>query len=183
MKDPHVKNVQILLLKEIDTPLGTMMAGAVPEGICLLEFADRPGLTREITELTRRLNATTREGENPHLYLLSQQLKEYYEGHRHEFTVPLVMSGTAFQMEVWRSLLKIPYGNTRSYMQQAITLGDPKAVRAVAHANGMNPISILVPCHRVIASNGQLTGYGGGLWRKKWLLDLEQGKQQRELIF
>lgn len=177
------RNDAIIYLVTLATPLGTMIAGAVDQGICLLGFYDQPGIQNEISELTRRLNATLREGENPRFYSLSRQLEQYFEGHLREFTIPLVMSGTAFQMDVWNSLLTIPYGATRSYLQQAKTMGNPKAIRAVAQANRMNHISILIPCHRVIGSDCRLTGYGGGLWRKKWLLDMEQGNLQRELIF
>jgi AraC family transcriptional regulator of adaptative response/methylated-DNA-[protein]-cysteine methyltransferase len=104
---------------------------------------------------------------------LAQQLKEYFEGIRKEFSVPLFLPGTDFQRAAWESLQRIPYGTTRSYRQQALDINKPEAVRAIAGANGMNRIAILIPCHRVIGSDGQLTGYGGGLWRKKWLLDFE----------
>ena len=107
------------------------------------------------------------------ILLITNQLNEYFEGRRIEFTMPLVTPGTSFQETVWEELRRIPYGSTRSYKQQAEAINNPEAVRAVANANGVNRISILIPCHRVIGSDGQLTGYGGGLWRKKWLLDLE----------
>ena len=111
---------------------------------------------------------------NKHLELLKQQLDEYFEGKRKEFTIPLFTPGSEFQQSVWKTLRTIPYGSTRSYKKQAELLQRPKAVRAVANANGMNRISIIIPCHRVIGEDGSLTGYGGGLWRKKWLLDLEK---------
>ena len=104
---------------------------------------------------------------------MKSQLKEYFDGKRTSFSILIHPAGTDFQKSVWEELQTIPYGSTRSYKQQAIALKNPKAVRAVAQANGMNKISILIPCHRVIGDDGHLTGYGGGLWRKKWLLNLE----------
>jgi AraC family transcriptional regulator of adaptative response/methylated-DNA-[protein]-cysteine methyltransferase len=120
------------------------------------------------------LNAEILPGENEHLVLLQKELDEYFNGTRKEFTVRLDAPGTPFQKAVWECLLKIPYGETRSYKMQAILLGRPLAVRAVASANGCNRISIVIPCHRVIGENGDLTGYGGGLVRKKWLLEHEK---------
>ena len=105
--------------------------------------------------------------------ILEAQLSEYFSGKRTFFSVPLHLLGTDFQKKVWEILQTIPYGETRSYKEQAIAISSPESVRAVANANGMNRISILVPCHRVIGSDGQLTGYGGGIWRKKYLLELE----------
>lgn len=102
------------------------------------------------------------------------QLDEYFRGERREFTLNLAPAGTPFQQKVWRQLQTIPFGQTTSYLAVAIAIGNKKAIRAVGRANGQNPISIIIPCHRVIGSNGQLTGYGGGLWRKAWLLNHEQ---------
>jgi methylated-DNA-[protein]-cysteine S-methyltransferase len=99
-----------------------------------------------------------------------RQLTEYFTGERRDFDLPLEMDGTLFQRRVWQQLLAVPYGKTASYMDIANGLGNPKAIRAVGAANGQNPISIIVPCHRIIGSNGKLIGYGGGLWRKEWLL-------------
>ena len=162
----------IISLGVTDTPLGQMVAGATKDGICLLEFADNSvRLNNEIALLERLLAATAISGENPHLGLLFQQLAEYFERLRKGFTVPLVYPGSQFQQEVWQELQKIPYGSVRSYMDQAKALGKPDAIRAVAHVNGMNRISIVIPCHRVIGSDGKMTGYGGGIWRKKRLLD------------
>ena len=158
----------------IETPLGEMIAGATDEGICLLEFTDRRMLPTEYKDLTRLLKTSVEEGKNKHIILLRKQLKEYFEGTRKEFSVPLVTPGSEFQQSVWRELLRIPFGSTRSYQEQADALKKPEAIRAVANANGMNRISIIIPCHRVIGSDGKLTGYGGGLKRKKWLLDHEK---------
>jgi AraC family transcriptional regulator, regulatory protein of adaptative response / methylated-DNA-[protein]-cysteine methyltransferase len=161
-------------LMRIESPLGTMFACAVEQGICLLEFSDRKMLETEFKSLSKQLNATIVQGDSPHFKILSQQLKEYFEGSRKEFTIPLFLPGTDFQKAAWESLRRIPYGTTRSYQQQADDINRPGAVRAVANANGMNRIAIVIPCHRVIGSDGKLTGYGGGLWRKKWLLDFER---------
>ena len=167
------KDKQVIDITRIETPLGTMYACAVEDGICLLEFTDRKMLETELISLAKRLNANIIPGANRHFDTLRQQLDEYFEGTRKEFTVPLISPGSEFQLSVWSSLQTIPYGSTRSYKQQAANLNKPEAIRAVANANGMNRISILIPCHRVIGEDGNLAGYGGGLWRKKWLLDLE----------
>ncbi|WP_408029454.1 methylated-DNA--[protein]-cysteine S-methyltransferase [Tenacibaculum xiamenense] len=111
-----------------------------------------------------------------------QQLNEYFEGTRKDFSVKLNPQGTKFQQKVWNALLDIPFGRTKSYLDQSKKLGDVKAIRAVASANGKNPIWILIPCHRVIGSDGSLTGYAGGTWRKKWLLEHESGSKQQSLF-
>ncbi len=168
------KDQRIIDLKRIETPIGTMYAAAVEEGICMLEFTDRKMLETEFKDLAKSLNATIVQGENPHFKTLEKELAEYFTGNRTEFTVSLSPVGTEFQKSVWNVLLKIPYGETWNYKKQSEVLGDVKKVRAVANANGMNKISILIPCHRVIGSNGTLTGYGGGIWRKQKLLELEK---------
>lgn len=168
------KAQQIIDLTRIESPLGPMYACAVESGICLLEFTDRKMLETELKDLARRYNATIIQGENKHFDQLRQELTAYFEGKRKSFSVPLATPGTDFQQSVWQELQNIPYGATRSYKQQAIALQRPEAVRAVANANGMNRIAIIIPCHRVIGENGDLTGYGGGLWRKRWLLDMEK---------
>lgn len=165
---------KIIDLKRIETMLGTMIACADENGVCLLEFSDRKALPTELKNISRHLNANIVQGENPHFMTLEKELCEYFEGRRTAFTVPLSPVGTSFQKQVWDILQKIPYGMTRSYQEQADILGNPKSVRAVANANGLNKISIIIPCHRVIGSNGQLTGYGGGIWRKQKLLELEK---------
>lgn len=168
------KDKQVINITRLETPLGTMFACAAKQGICLLEFTDRKMLETEFKTLAKQLNATIIQGKNTHFDLLKQQLDEYFAGKRKQFTVPLFSPGTEFQQSVWQILQEIPYGATRNYKQQALALNKPDAVRAVANANGMNRISILIPCHRVIGTDGSMTGYGGGLVRKKWLLDLEK---------
>ncbi|NSL86312.1 bifunctional transcriptional activator/DNA repair enzyme AdaA [Chitinophaga solisilvae] len=170
----HSKMTRVLNLTRLETPLGTMIACAAEEGICLLEFTDRKMLETELAALKKLLKASVIQGAHPHFNTLQQQLDEYFEGRRKTFSVPLFMPGTPFQQQVWEVLQTIPYGASRSYKQQAIALNRPEAVRAIANANGMNRISILVPCHRVIGEDGSMTGYGGGIWRKQWLLDLEK---------
>jgi len=172
------KEQKVINLMRLETPLGTMYAGAVEQGICLLEFTDRKMLETELKSLSKLLNARIIQGANKHFNLLSDQLGEYFEGKRKEFSVPLFTPGSEFQQTVWKELQNIPYGSTRSYKQQAQALKRPEAIRAVANANGMNRISILIPCHRVIGEDGNLTGYGGGIWRKKWLLDMEKRTTQ-----
>lgn len=163
----------VITITRILSPLGPLFAGTTSDGICLLEFTDRRMLETQITILRKRLNAEFIPGHNKHFDALDQQLGEYFQGQRREFELPLVVPGTEFQQQAWRALLKIPYGETRSYGEQAQVMGNPKAVRAVGKANGDNRIGIIIPCHRVVAADGSLTGYGGGLWRKKYLLDLE----------
>lgn len=164
---------KIINLTRIETPLGTMIACATDKGICLLEFSDRKMLETEFKHLTKSLKAPIVQGDNIHFNALRLQLDAYFDGKLKSFDIPLDMVGTPFQKQVWDILLEIPYGTTASYAEQAKKSGNPSAVRAVARANGMNKISIIIPCHRVIGSDGSLTGYGGGLWRKKKLLELE----------
>ncbi len=168
-------NKEVVLVKRLLSPLGPMLAGATEGGLCLLEFTDRRMLETQLSILKKRLGVAIIPGENTHFAALEKQLGEYFSGKRKQFNLPLVLPGTPFQRTVWRALKGIPYGKTRSYQAQAELVGNPKAVRAVARANGDNRMSILIPCHRVIGKGGALTGYGGGLWRKRRLLDLEQG--------
>jgi len=165
---------RLVTVTRVLTPLGPLVAGATEEGVCLVEFADRRMLETQLARLRRFLAAKILPGSNEHFEALDAQLAEYFAGSRRTFDVPLVLAGTPFQERVWEELRTIPYGTTRSYQEQAERLGAPSAVRAVARANGDNRISILIPCHRVIGKDGKLVGYGGGLWRKQFLLDLER---------
>lgn len=165
---------RVIIVTRILTPLGPMLAGATDEGICLLEFVDRRMIETQIKRLKKLFKAELMPGSSPHFSQLEQEIKEYFGGTRKEFTVPLVIAGTDFQQQVWSALQTIPYGETRSYKQQSEIIGNPKAIRAVARANGDNRIGIIIPCHRVIGSGGELVGYGGGLWRKQYLLNLER---------
>ena len=165
----------VINLEILDTPLGKMVSCATDKGLCMLEFIDRRALVTELKDLKRLLRASIEPGSNKHLKAVEKQLNEYFEGKRKKFDIPLVTPGTDFQQKVWQKLLDIPYGETRSYKQQSIAVGNLGAIRAVGTANGANRISIIVPCHRVIGEDGNLTGYGGGLKRKRWLLDFESG--------
>lgn len=162
-----------ITVKYFQTPLGAMYGGATDEGICFIEFTDRMNLADELNRLSKELNAAIEPGEHPLLLQLENELHEYFEKKRQTFTVPLHLTGSAFQQSVWRSLLDIPYGKTWTYKQQALHLGQLSAIRAMAASNGQNKHAILIPCHRVIGSNGNLTGYAAGLAKKQWLLKLE----------
>ncbi len=168
-------NKRIVNITRIETDLGLMIAGATEKGICMFEFADYKFLDLELRQLSESFNAPLVEGDNPRFTALREQLEQYFKGQRREFDIPMDLAGTEFQKKVWLGLLQIPYGCTTTYARQAELLGMPSAVRAVANANGKNKISIILPCHRVIGADGTLTGYGGGIWRKKKLLDLELG--------
>ena len=157
------------------TPLGEMVAVATDQALCLLEFTDRSMLATQLDQLRRKRGTEPAESSNAVLEQAQLELDEYFGGTRRTFAVRLEPAGTEFQRRAWQLLATIPYGTTRSYAEQAVALGQPTATRAVARANGDNPIAIIVPCHRVIGADGNLTGYGGGLWRKRWLLDHEQG--------
>jgi AraC family transcriptional regulator of adaptative response/methylated-DNA-[protein]-cysteine methyltransferase len=158
----------------LDSPLGRLLAAATAEGICLLEYTDRRMLERNLATMRRRFAASVVPGEHPWLKQLSDELRAYFDGRLTEFTVPVAPRGTPFQERVWQELRRIPNGTTISYEELAARIGQPTAVRAVANANGQNRVNILIPCHRVIGKNGDLTGYGGGLWRKRQLLDHER---------
>jgi O-6-methylguanine DNA methyltransferase len=161
-----------LQLSSIPSPIGALQSGFTEKGLALLSFAPREDLKipkgledAEIEVVETQANAQ-----------LKQELAAYFQGNLTEFTIPLDLHGTEFQVNVWNALLKVPHGVTRSYKEQSILLGDVKAIRAVATANGANPIAIVVPCHRIIGSNQSLTGYAGGLERKQFLLELESNQ-------
>ncbi len=156
------------------TPIGPMIAAASEEALHLLEFTDRRMLETQLERLGKRTGGVLAPGTNSILEQTQRELEEYFDGHRTEFTVPLAPAATEFQETAWQALRAIPYGETKSYAEQALAIQRPTAVRAVARANGDNPIAIIVPCHRVVGSDGTLTGYGGGLHRKRFLLDLER---------
>ena len=159
----------------LSTPLGEMVAVASHDALCLLEFTERHMLAAQLDRLRKRRGVEPEESVNSMLDQTQRELDDYFSGTLRSFTLRLEPAGTDFQRKAWQLLSTIPYGATRSYAEQAIALGQPTATRAVARANGDNPIAIIVPCHRVIGADGKLTGYGGGLWRKRWLLDHEQG--------
>lgn len=168
---------ECVLLSWLRSPLGPLMAGATAEGVCLLEFTDRRRLEAQFSAVRKLFDVPVIPGSNGHLETLCVELASYFARSLRTFSVPLVYPGTAFQRRVWEQLLAIPFGETRSYEQVAIAVGEPRAVRAVGRANGLNRIAILIPCHRVINKDGKLGGYGGGLRRKQYLLDLERSTE------
>jgi AraC family transcriptional regulator of adaptative response/methylated-DNA-[protein]-cysteine methyltransferase len=166
---------RVVRVHRILTPLGPMLAGATEEALCLLEFVDRRMLATQIGRLARALDCAFVPGTNDVIDRVERDLSAYFDGSLTRFSIPLELPGTPFQRRAWAALRDIPYGETRSYADQARAIGSPAAVRAVARANGANRIAIVVPCHRVIGKDGRLSGYGGGVWRKRRLLELESG--------
>lgn len=163
----------ILKAAWLDTPLGPMIAIADEESLYLLEFVDRRGLEREVERLRLRTKSAIIPGHTPPITLIDNELALYFKNKLHEFSTPCALLGSPFQQQVWHALMQIAPGTTQSYAEIAQALGKPSAFRAVAQANGANQLSIIIPCHRVINSNGELGGYGGGLHRKEWLLKHE----------
>lgn len=158
----------------METPIGPLLAGATQRGVCLLEFVDRRGLATQLETLRKRLGRPIVPGANASLTRLEKELAAYFAGRSAVFSVPLDVPGTPFQVSVWEALRRVPPGTTASYADLAQSIGRKSAVRAVARANGDNRICLIIPCHRIIGSDGSLTGYAGGLWRKQWLLDHER---------
>lgn len=168
------RDATVVHLSRVLTPLGPMLMGATEDGVCLLEFTDRRMLETQLRRLVERLDCAYVPGTTEPGARLEAELDDYFAGRLQEFRTPLVTPGTAFQQRVWSALRSVPYGETRSYGEEARMIDAPTAVRAVARANGDNRIAIVIPCHRVVGSDGKLAGYGGGLWRKGWLLDHER---------
>lgn len=173
-RGPTPESVDPIVATLIHTPIGAFVAAANAAGVCLFDFADRPAILSQTKSLRRWFAGPVIPGRSAHLEALRQQLDEYFAGRRREFSLPLATAGTPFQLAVWRRLREIPYGETRSYEQIAQEIGRAGAQRAVGKANGDNRLAILIPCHRVVQKDGQLRGYGGGLWRKRWLLEHER---------
>ena len=170
-----------LLSHCFDTPLGPMEVIAGPLGVSLLEFTDTARLQRERDDLCRLMSTDILPGQNEGTRQAEHEITEYFQGSRRVFSVPLFTPGTPFQQGVWAVLRDISYGQTISYQHEARILSNPRAIRAVAAANGANRVSIIIPCHRVIGKNGTLVGYGGGLSRKQQLLAHEQEWEQPSL--
>jgi AraC family transcriptional regulator, regulatory protein of adaptative response / methylated-DNA-[protein]-cysteine methyltransferase len=158
----------------LDTPLGSMLAVSDEEALYLLEFNDRCGLESELERLRSKTHATIVFGSSKPIESITKELAAYFSGHLKQFKTPLHIMGTDFQKSAWKILQDVPYGHTRSYLEQAREMGNKSACRAVANANGANQLAIVIPCHRIIQSNGTLGGYGAGIARKKWLLDFEK---------
>lgn len=168
-------NTACLTADWIPTPLGSMLAVADERGVFLLEFNDQPTLSSQLARLRAKHRAVLVPGKNAVLEQIARELGDYFAGKEPTFRTPLHMAGTPFQARVWRELLNIPPGQTASYASLARAVGQPKAVRAVGMANARNPLAIVVPCHRVVRSGGDLCGYAAGVWRKRWLLEHEAG--------
>jgi O-6-methylguanine DNA methyltransferase len=160
----------------VASPVGPLVLGATSTAVVLLEFSCAEEIAAQLDRTRKCLNHPLVHESNSLLTELRSQLAEYFSGTRHAFDLPLAYQGTEFQSRVWTALRSIPFGETRSYGAIAKALGDPGAMRAVGAANGVNPIAIVIPCHRVVNANGTLGGFGGGAWRKQLLLDLEQGQ-------
>jgi AraC family transcriptional regulator of adaptative response/methylated-DNA-[protein]-cysteine methyltransferase len=161
-----------------ESPLGPLVTAANDQGICLLEFTDRRMLEAQFETLKRLFSCAVLPGENEHIAQLREELDGYFDGKLRQFSVPLVYPGSPFQVRIWNELRRIPYGQTCSYEELARRVGSPSGQRAAGHANGLNRIAIVIPCHRVVNKDGKLGGYGGGLWRKQRLLDLEKGLEK-----
>lgn len=168
------ENTDCIVTSLYQSKLGPIIIGATSKGVCLVEFSDRRMLEYQLKTLRRRFNAAIIPGSNKHIEQVKGELDEYFKGNLKNFKTPLVYPGTDFQENVWNNLKKIPYGKTISYIDLAGKIGLKGASRAVGTANGMNRIAILIPCHRVVNKDGRLGGYGGGIWRKQWLLDMER---------
>lgn len=165
---------QTLKASWMDTKLGPMIAIADEIGLYLLEFVDRRGLERKVERLRLKTKATITPGSTAPIESITLELESYFEGKLRQFNTPLHLLGSPFQKLVWKELMSIPYGITRSYATQSTAIGKNTACRAVANANGANPLAIILPCHRIINSNGELGGYGGGIIRKQWLIEHEK---------
>lgn len=170
-----MNHIQII---RYQSPAGEMWIGASGNRICLCDWARSRRRESNDRRIQKALQATYEEADTALAREAIRQLDEYFAGTRRRFDLPLLLTGTPFQNRVWQTLQAIPYGETRSYAELAQAIGNPKAIRAVASANGSNPISILIPCHRVIGSDHKLVGYAGGLEAKRFLLELE--RQNRE---
>lgn len=169
-----VEHRNILKASWLDTRLGPMIAIGDEKALYLLEFVDRRGLEREVERLREKTKSAIIPGTTETILSIEKELNQYFDGKLKEFTTPLFLLGSPFQKRVWEELKKIPIGETRSYAEMAIAIGNPSAFRAVANANGANQFAIIIPCHRVINTNGDLGGYGGGIARKDWLLNHEK---------
>jgi AraC family transcriptional regulator of adaptative response/methylated-DNA-[protein]-cysteine methyltransferase len=174
-KPPRQANGSCAVVSWMESPVSPILLGATDEGLCALEFVGRSDLEGQMSELRRSLGAPVVPGSHSHIQRAERELNEYFTGKRREFSVPLAPKGTPFQRAVWDRLQEIPYGETCSYEDLACAVKkSPSACRAVGQANGRNRIVIMIPCHRVVNKDGSLGGYGGGLWRKKFLLALER---------
>ncbi|MFX1567588.1 MAG: methylated-DNA--[protein]-cysteine S-methyltransferase [Promethearchaeota archaeon] len=170
-----------LIFKELKTPIGVMVFGSSEKGLCLLDFKYRKSFPRILKRMNKYYGDSVTYGTSQFIELAENELEKYLHGNLKVFTVPLDIRGSPFQVKVWNELLQIKFGKTASYLEIAKRLGRPTAVRAVANANGQNSIAIMIPCHRIIGSNGSLTGYGGGIKIKRKLLQLESANGRKKI--
>ena len=175
--------MNIINIQYYKTKIGELVLGSFNEKLCLLDFRYRKMRTTVDNRIKNGLKAEFVEQDDKILDETRKQLDEYLNGDRKKFDIPLLMVGTDFQKTVWNALMKVPYGATSTYLQLANDINNEKAVRAVASANGANSIGLIIPCHRIIGSDGKLVGYGGGLPVKKRLLKLEQAGSKKRLSF
>lgn len=164
---------QAIVYRTIENELGDMIAGATEDGVVFLEWQDRGGVERILKRVTKRYKIEPSPGDNRHLTQLEKELGEYFEGKRLTFSVPADVMGTKFERKVWEQLDTIPFGQTKTYGEIARQIDKPSAPRAVGRACGANYLAIVIPCHRVVEANGNMRGYGGKVWRKKRLLQIE----------
>lgn len=174
IKNTETREYQLVLKASyLESPIGPMLALADDQFLYLLEFLGRRGLEQELIKLKNSLKAAISLGTTHIIDQVSEELTDYFSGRLKDFKTPIKLTGTQFQKRVWEELLRIPYGTTLSYLEEAKAIGNEKGVRAVANANGRNQIALIAPCHRVINTGGQLGGYGGGIEKKEWLLQHE----------
>ncbi len=158
----------------VQSPIGEFVAAATSRGCCAFEFRDKEAIEKITAGIAARFRMSVERGKDPFLDLVERQVNEYFRGVRRAFSLPLDLRGSEFAIAVWNRLMKIPYGRTISYSVLAREVGRPGAARAVGAANGANPLPVIIPCHRVVHADGSLGGYGGGVWRKKFLLEFER---------
>lgn len=163
----------MIYIQYYSSPCGELILASIGNQLCLCDWNGMPCAERNMRRISRYINADFKKDSSPVLEQTMRQLDEYFAGNRKEFNIPLQPVGTEFQLRVWKALLSIPYGETKTYMEIADNIGNARGVRAVAQAIGANGIDILIPCHRVIGSNRSLTGFTGGVEKKKFLLELE----------
>lgn len=159
---------------EYTSPIGILHIGATDDSLLYIEYDDSPNGSKKIASIAKSLSTTILKEPTAYHSIITAQLDEYFAGKRQDFSIDLQTIGTEFQRLVWKSLQSIPYGTTTTYKEQSLAMNNPLAIRAIASTNAKNCINIFIPCHRVVGTNGSLTGYSGGIWRKRWLLDFEQ---------
>jgi AraC family transcriptional regulator, regulatory protein of adaptative response / methylated-DNA-[protein]-cysteine methyltransferase len=168
------QRAEVIVIHRFTTPLGPMFVCATERGVCLLEFTDQRLLETEFRDIQRLMNARIVTGENNHTRQTVKEISEYFAGTRRQFDLVLDAPGSDFQRSVWQALRAVPYGQTSCYQTISLLLNKPDAARAIAAANGANRIAIVIPCHRIYANDGAITGYGGGIARKEWLIEHEK---------